>query len=352
MMVYIWSGESVAALIMAIVTLFAVVAIIEWKPWAVGDEDDTVGDGDGDHTVAERSSGRGRAPGAGTGASSPADHARREGDADAEPVWRGVVDIASDHRGITGVALGLRESQRWSWSQIVDIHQAWFPPSDHRLHDPTDDRSDADGVEASEDRIGLCLSLPRSRNPEQPAEVGVTFGPHQDPGTVVHELRSAWRRSKVARSRFHDLTLEERTRQMAQHFGADVIDLRAPASSAELLYQEVRRSLLSGGRLCRLTPDATLDDVLDRFDALLEANAAEPLTRAEAEALTAADGPDRLACLHWTLDSLAEQRGFRLAYLDQGGDDHLLGLVPAHAADDWDGQTVGGSARVVLDLPR
>ncbi|MGB5759152.1 MAG: hypothetical protein WBM50_19730, partial [Acidimicrobiales bacterium] len=301
MMIYIWSGESVAALIMAIVTLFAVVAIIEWKPWAV--------DGD-DHQPpgwSKRSTGW---AGAGTGAASAPDHPRSEGDDSPDPVWRSEVDITCDDRGVSGVAIGERAPRLWSWLQIVDIQQVWYTWADgdpvgelrNRPEPEEGEAAEAAGADdvASGERIGLCLSFPMHRNPEKPAEAGIMFGPDQDPDTVVHDLRSAWRRSKVAKSRFYDLTLEERTREMAQHFGANVIDLRVPTRSPELLYQEVRRSLLAGGRLCRLAPDAPFDEVLDRFDGLLEANAADPLTRAEADALAAADGPDHLAGLHWT----------------------------------------------------
>lgn len=131
-----------------------------------------------------------------------------------------------------------------------------------------------------------------------------------------------------------------------------MIDPTGSGASPELLYQEIRRALLSSGELCRLAADATFDEVLDGFDGLLEANGTDPLSRSEADELAAADGPDRVASLHWTLDWVAEQRGYRVAFIDHGGDDYLLGLVPANSADDWDGQTVGsGSARIVLDLP-
>ncbi len=334
-MIYIWSGESIAALIMSIVTLFAVLAIVEWRPWAIDGEAEP---------LFNRAGRTGRVT---VGRSDrPAATERRS----ADPVWRSEFDITWDRRGVSGVAIGKRAPQLWSWSQIDDISQAWCQDSDPGPG--SSPGADVDRRDVAEERIGLCLDFPSLRNPEEPTTAQVMFGPDQHPDEIVPRLRAAWRDSKVTQSRFYDLSSEERTRRMADDFGAGVIDLTDSPRSPELLYQEVRRALLSSGELCRLAPDATFDDVLDGFDRLLEANDVELLTRSEADELAAADGADRVASLHWTLDWVAEQRGFRLAFIDQGGEDYLLGLVPAHSADDWDGQTIGsGKARVVLDLP-
>lgn len=332
-MIYIWSGESIAALILSIMTLFAALAIYEWKPWAV--------DGGVDRLASrgERATVRSR-----VGANrSPRTEAAHRGP---NPVWRSRFDITWDQRGVSGVSLGGRAPQLWSWSQVDDISQAWCTAIDEQ------DKEEKEVDDGIDERIGLCLDFPSLRNPEEPVQAQVMFGPSQDPDTVLTGLRAAWRDSKVTRSRLYDLSPEQRTRRMADDFAGQTIDLTDAGQSPELLYQEIRRALLSGGELCRLLPDTEFDEVLDCFDRLLEANGVEALSQAEAEELSAADGPDRVASLHWTLDWVAEQRGFRMAFIDHGGEDYLIGLVAAQSADDWDGQTIGsGKARVVLDLP-
>lgn len=319
-LVYLWSGESVTALVLSIVTLFAVLAIIQWKPWEAG--------------LGEPGDGSARAV---TGRTSLIE--RNDGD-----VWRSTFDITWDLRGVSGVALGARAPQMWAWSRIDDISHDWCPPIDGG-------GADDDEAEPME-RVGLRLDFPDLRNPEEPAHAWVMFGPDQAPDEVVTGARIAWRESKITQSRFHDLSSQERTLRLADHFARSPIDLTGAAHSPELLYQEIRRALLASGELVRLAPDTNFDDALDAFDLLLEANGADLLSQSEADELAAADGPNRVASLHWTLDWAAEQRGFRVAFIDQGGEDYLLGLVPAGSADDWDGQTVGsGSTRVVLDLP-
>ncbi len=327
--VYIRSGESLAVLILSIVSLFAVVAIVQWRPWDL-DAIRHAAAGPGRSVTTGRRRGRQGAAGAGHGSARA-------------PVWRSGFDVTWDARGISGVAVGAKAPRLWSWSQIDDISHGW-----HR---------NAVAGRAAEERVALRLDFPSLRNPEEPAEAWVTLGPGQDPADVVPLARAAWRETKVTQSRFYDLSPEERTWQLADQLGRHTIDLRPVDSSPESLYREIRSELLSAGELCQLRPDASLAEVLDGFDGLLEVNGAEPISRSEADELEEAGGDpaagdDLVAWLHGTLDGIAEQRGYRVAFIDQGGDDYLVGLVPADWADDWDGQWVGsGNARIVLDVP-
>jgi hypothetical protein len=349
-LIYIWSGESLVALALSIITLLAVAVIIEWRPWAVAP---------GSEVLAAERGARSNDQAGGPGRTTKP-HGRPVHDA--LPVWRGRFDITWDGRGVSGVVVGTEAPQLWSWTQIDDISQAWY----------------------EDDRIALCLDFPSLRNPEEPAQAPVMFGPDQQPDEVVRQLREAWRESKVPRSRFHDLPRAERTRLLAEHLGhPGGSEAEFTMSSPALLYQEVRRALLAAGHLCRITPDLGIDDIADRFDRLLEANGVEPLSRSEAEELDATDrhGPDPMGALHWTLDWVAEQRGLRLAFIDQTGagapggraaarsgsgptpgprsagadherPDYLIGLISADSADDWDGQPIGsGSTRIMLDPP-
>lgn len=329
-LIYVWSGESLVALILSIITLFAVLALAQAKPWSAAGGLAMAG------PAGRRAELLGGAPGSDD----------EEPIADL-PVWRGRFDVTYDERGVSGVAVGDSAPRLYSWSQIDDISQAWVTASTGEQLE-----NDLVLIGETEERVGLRLDFPSLRNPEEPENASLMFGPKQHPDIVMQRVRQAWRDSKRMQSRLYDLTLEERTSRLVDHFGHGTIDLRGPTGSAELLYQEIRRALLASGELCRLDPDSSFDEVLDSFDGLLEANDVDVLSQDEADELAAADGPDRLASLHWTLDWIAEQRGYRLAFIDQGGEDYLLGLVPAGSADDWDGQTIGsGSARVVLDLP-
>lgn len=365
-LIYIWSGESLVALVFSVITLFAVAAIVEWKPWAVDPGTELFGalrQPPGKATHASSRNGAAKGPGSGA--------------AESRPVWRSRFDITWDTRGVSGVAVGKVAPQLWSWSQIDDISQAWVEDESPVSHGDSADTDTGNGTGTNTDsqqqpkeRVALCLDFPSLRNPEEPEQAPVMFGPSQDPEQVVVGLRSAWRESKITQSRFHDLSPAERTQIFAEHLGYPAEAMRTLNSqSPTLLYQGLRKALLAGGELCRISSDADLDEVLDRFDGLLEANEVDPLSRSEAEELQAADQPggrDRMAALHWTLDWVAEQRGLRLAFIDQLGPgspevqssaddqqrDYLVGLIPAQSADDWDGQTIGsGSTRVLLDPP-
>lgn len=330
-LIYIRSGESLVALALSLITLFVVLGLWQWRPWAL-DGSTRRGAGAG-ATLLDRSEPIASAP------------------VDGPPCWRCPMDITWDDRGVSGVALGARAPQLWSWSQIDDIGEDWCTAD----HDPADPGGE---------RLAFRLDFPDLRNPEEPAQAWVRYGRNQDPEQVKVEARAAWRDSKMRRSRFFDLTAQERTLQLVEHLASEQLDVSDSPRSPEVLYQEVRRELLSGGELCRLSGDAPFDDVLDAFDGMLAANRVDGITQDEADELAACDGRDRIAALHWMLDSIVEERGLRVVFLDDGPPggrnrsrssgvmDYLLGLVPAAVADDWDGQMVGsGSARVVLDRP-
>ncbi len=341
-LVYIWSGESIIALAFSIVTLFAVLALLQWQPWVIDDDN-------GGGRAVDPPQVLGQKPSASRAASM------------ATPTWRCPFDITWDERGISGVAMGSRAPQMWSWSQIDDIGHDWYRSEVGA--GPATSPTDAGAGRSSqpEERVAFRLDFPDLRNPEEPAQAWVRFGPQQDPEDVERLAKAEWRGSKVKRSRFFELTPKERTMKLADHLapqnlGPDRLDLTDWPRSPELLYQEVRRELLAGGELCRLAPDSTFEEVLDSFDVMFEANGVGLITTSEADELLRFDGPSRVASLHRTLDWVAEQRGLRVAFIDQsttrGGDDYLIGLIPAASADDWDGQTVGsGTTRIMLDRP-
>ncbi len=328
-LIYVWSGESIIALVLSILTLFAALAVWQWQPWAV---DSAGADGTGGAGPSVRPERTELLPSRG---SEPRPR-------DKTSAWRSSFDITYDDRGVSGVAVGSQAPQMWSWSQIDDIDHHWCP---------------LDQVsQQAEERLALRLFFPDLRNPEEPAQAWVMFGPDQQPEVVEREARSAWRDSKIKRSRLFEMTPQERTMKLADQLAPDRLQLTDWPRSPELLYQEVRRELLAGGEFCRLAQDDSFDDVLDAFDEMLRANQLPLITEAEADELVRADRPRRVAALYRTLDWVAEQRGFRMMFIEQRGgrssDEFLIGLIPASSADDWDGQTVGsGSARVLRDQP-
>lgn len=338
-MIYIWSGESIVALLLSIITLFAILGIWQWQPWAIDDSDVT----DSRRSGGDRLSRGGRSL-INLAEDEDGDEPKRSGSAaDAEgPCWRGTFDITWDERGLSGVPIDSQAPQMWAWTQIDDIAYDWTV---------ADQQS-----RSLEERLAFRLDFPDMRNPEEPVQAWVMFGPDQEPAEVQRAARDAWRESKVKRSRFHDLSPQERTTLFADHLAPEALDLTGSPNSPELLYQEIRRALLDGGELCRLGTDAHFDEILDSFDRMLAANDADPITEAEADELAASSGKDRVASMHRTLDWVVEQRGYRMVFVEQvdgsRGDDYLIGLIPAVSADDWDGQTVGsGAARVTLDRP-
>ena len=321
-LIYVWSGESIIALILSIMTLFAALAVWQWQPWVVS------GDADGPSVRPVQTELLPTRPSTDRQTT--------------ESVWRSSFDITYDERGVSGVAVGSQAPQMWSWSQIDDIDHHWCA-LEH-------------GDDQLEERLALRLFFPDLRNPEEPVQAWVMFGPTQEPEEVEREARATWRDSKVKKSRLFELTPHERTLKLAEQAAPGRLNLTDWPRSPELLYQEWRRELLSGGELCRLPQDAGFDDVLDAFDVMLETKNVPLITEAEAGELARDGGGHRIASLHRPLDWIAEQRGFRVMFIDhrnsRAGDDYLIGLIPAGSADDWDGQTVGsGSARIMLDRP-
>jgi len=292
-LIYVWSGESIIALILSIMTLFAALAVWQWQPWVVS------GDADGPSVRPAQTELLPTRPSTDRQTT--------------ESVWRSSFDITYDERGVSGVAVGSQAPQMWSWSQIDDIDHHWCA-LEH-------------GDDQLEERLALRLFFPDLRNPEEPVQAWVMFGPTQEPEEVEREARATWRDSKVKKSRLFELTPHERTLKLAEQAAPGRLNLTDWPRSPELLYQELRRELLSGGELCRLPHELARDG-----------------------------GGHRIASLHRPLDWIAEQRGFRVMFIDhrnsRAGDDYLIGLIPAGSADDWDGQTVGsGSARIMLDRP-
>ena len=320
-MIFIWSGESLIVLALTIITLFAVLGIWLWRPWEAA----------------------GSGIGLESGGNEALDVVGGSDTGEVGPCWRNPFDITWDDRGLSGVLLGAQAPQMWTWSQIDDIGYDWF----------------TDGLE---ERLAFRVSIPDVQNPAEPVEVWVMFGPEQEPMEVWRQAKATMGQAKVKRSSFHALEPLERTALLAEHLAPQTLDLTDGPQSPELFYQEVRRALLDGGELCRLTSAASSEEVLDAFDRLLGAHNLDPVTESEADELASAGGQlasagiDCVASMHRTLDWVAEQRGLRLVFIDQVSGapsaDYLMGLIPASAADDWDGQTVGsGSAQVTLDCP-
>lgn len=368
-LVYLWSGESTPVLVLSIVTLFAVLALIEWRPWKVSLKPGVArpparsrraerrraaaaeAEADADVEVAPRGepmrtvSGRSdRAAGRqGRGGFGSRDRGRGEPEPVRTPVWRAKFDITTDERGVSGVPVGERTPQLWAWSQIDDIGA---------------DRCEEVAGTKPVSKLGLRLDFPNLRNPEEPAVAMVAFGPHQTPDEVVVDVRRAWRESKIPRSRLHDMSSEERTRLMADHFGADDLSSEVGLVSDDVgvMYDTVRAILLASDALRRIDAQLSPDELLDAYDRLLRANRVEGLTEEEADELlvdvTTQSGFELVEATHRSFDWLAEERGRRVAFVDDGGEDYLMGLVPAESADDWDGQTVGdGAGRITLDPP-
>lgn len=314
-LIYLWSGESIVVLFLTITSLFAGLALWDRKPWAEPEPD---------------------AP--------PPKAPRRP-----PPVWRCDHDIAWDARGLSGVPVGEQAAQLWPWSQIDDVSRDWCS-----ISLPTDDLAKAD------ERVALRLDFPNPQDAEEPATAFAALGPRQDPELVVRRVREAWRDYKVTKSRLYHLSPGDRTVRLAAELGAGEIDLREPVDAPDELLDELRRQLLDRGELCRVDLVGDVEDILDEVDQLLTVKGVEPLTDDEADELLAMRGDNRIEAIVWSLDWAAEQRGYRLAFLDQlrpqaeqATGVHLVGLLPAEAAEDWDGQTVGGgTTRITLDLPQ
>lgn len=363
-LIYVWSGESLVALLASLAALMAGALLIDrLREPTEGSE---VGSGGGlaamwgtarqrlapmlgdDHEAAA-------VGGQGAGGDGSAGHKRgaADGGRPAPPppltrsergqAWRSQFDVTFDAQGLSGVTVGSEAPQTWRWEQIDDVG--------HDLYRAVDSDGSAD------ERVALRLDIPDQDDPTEPASVMVTLGPQQQLAEVVARLRAAWQADKRASSRLENLPPLQRTRLLAEHLGGTDILATMPTTtgqSADAFHQQVRRELLAEGWLYRLNATRSFDDLLDAYEGLLEASGLEPIDQSEFDRFTAAeaDGVDGSA-LHRALDSTAEKRGFRIVYLDDGSGDLMMGLIPDETVDDWDGQTVGaGNVKVVTEPPR
>lgn len=365
-LVYIWSGESIPVLVLSIVTLFAVLFLMEWRPWDPENASGPFASREGSEKPSRsRNTGRDRNEPADrtargrNGAEGPDDATQRTRSKAGAPgenragrkqlpappparsrkrptVARADLDVTWDDRGVSGVPVGQRAPRMWSWASIDEVGAEVLPDRNHGR--PT--------------RTALRIDLPDAKDPMEPVVAWLSFGPEQVPDEAVESIKLAWRSSKRQRSELSTLSAEDRTRRLADDLSVEKIRVPSVAGSPDLLYQELRSTLLATRSLRPVAADAELDLLLDAFDELLAANDMHGLTRHEVRDLEA-DRKAPLDAVHQALDAIAEQRGSRLIVIDNGGAEFLFGLVPADRADDWDGQEIGdGSQRVLLDLPR
>jgi len=354
-LLYIWTGESVIVLLLAFFTIGAGLFLADWRPWDVAENDkakyrprltgqkmnDWSAHSDHDDedygslansrypSSTNRDS---RYPNSQDPGSQPPEHDDWAGSDDRFTAY----DITYDQRGLSGVPEGEQGPQLWAWSQIDDIL--------------IDDRYDGQ-------LPSLRLSFPNLRDPSEPAHAWVQFGPDQDPDSVLHEARTAFRDSKIPKSSLYALPSAERTWHLAEAMSPIQIDLSDRADSASYLYREIRNGLEATGSLVAVRDDSPFGEIIETFDGLLIANGLSPMADKEHAELVEIGSEASFAELHWTLDWFAEQRGARIAFLDESYEgqhrtEYLLGLIPAQLADEWDGQTVGArAAQVVLDIP-
>lgn len=240
-------------------------------------------------------------------------------------------DITCDKKGLSGVPEKQKAPQLWAWQQIDDMGLDVHP---------------------STGLMTLRLGFPNLRNPSEPAYAWIEFGPDQDPDEVMDQARAGWRASKIPRSQFYRLSPEERTRQLSTFLTAKAIDTAKPSGDPQITFYEIREELIREGGLTQLSQTAQLADVLHQFGRLMEDNKIEPLSAHEVAELESLGLGSTLPELYWSLDWFMEQRGKRIAFVDQHRKEYLFGLLPAHLADHWDGQTVGGgTATIILDIP-
>ncbi len=244
---------------------------------------------------------------------------------------RASYDITCNQKGLSGVPENQQAPQLWAWQQIDDM---------------------ALDVHPSTGLMTLRLSFPNLRDPKEPSYAWVEFGLEQDPDLVMDEARAGWRVSKIPRSQFYRLSLSERARQLSTFLTATEVPVPTESNDPNEIFDQIRTALLELGGLTRLAANAGLVDVMNQFDRLIIDNKVEPLTSEERAELESLGHASTLPELYWSLDWFMEQRGKRIAFIDEHHRDYLFGLIPAHLADHWDGQTVGdGSATVILDIP-
>lgn len=377
-LIYQWSGDSIIVLIMSLLSLFALLALWDRKPWQVAPEDGEWADTDrsGNGGAADRGWANRDAVAGGTdhhGAAAldneeervdePGEHAGPPEEeppvvrpvTEDSPVWRSRFDIGLDQSGVTGLALGQREPQLWPWDAVASAGIGWSAAI-------------AEG-DAVEERVGLHLGLTAgpatgvagptglpgtAAGPNNGTGVEVAqlmFGAEQRPGAVLSAVRRGMEAARIQRSRFHRLSPAERTRQLANALSPDPISLTKHIRSPELLYQDARRALLTNRTLRRISRDADADQILNAFEQLLTAHGAMDLDEAELGPLGAAADRGDSETVYLGADRAAETRGYRLAFVQHGGDDHLLGLLAIDDANDWDGQSVGSGLTTVTLTP-
>lgn len=350
-LIYQWSGDSIIVLIMCLVTLFALLALWDRKPWAVDQNADEWPDSgrqkaDSGHPDVDRYD---------DAEQNRQEAAVEEGDqdqhpetvhspepepiSDDSPLWRCRFDVRLNEEGVTGLALGQSEPQLWPWEAITSAKAGWS-------------KAIADG-ENIEERVGLhLLYVTPEQDGVEPSELAqLMFGAEQRPDVVVYAIEQGITTARIRRSRFHDLSPAERTRQLAKALSPNQINLTKNVRSPELLYQEARRALLANRTLRRISRDANAEQVLVAFEQLLAAHQADELTETELGPLGAAADNGDIASVYKIGGRIAQDRGYRLAFVHHGGEDHLLGLLVMDDAPDWDGQTIGSGLNTVSLAP-
>ena len=359
-LIYQWSGDSIIVLIMSLLTLFALLALWDRKPWqVVPDDEDWSGNrgrrdpnanfdnrvSDDTHDSNEIHDGNASHDSSDTGTErQPHEEADRVDQVPAHdapparpltedsPLWRCRFDIGVDQDGVSGLALGEREPRHWPWDLVTSAGVGWSAAI-----------AEGDRVE---ERVGLHLGLTGE------PQAQLMFGAGQHPGAVLGAVRRGIQAARIERSRFHSLSPAERTRQLANALSPDPINLTKDILSPELLYQDARRTLLTNRTLRRVSRDASAEQILVAFEQLLAAHETVALDDQELGPMGAAADRGDSETVYLGADRAAETRGYRLAFIQHGGDDHLLGLLAIDDASDWDGQTVGsGLTTVSLDPP-
>lgn len=149
MVAYVRSGESVAVLVLSLITFLAVLAVVARQPWA----------------ATRRTDGSPEQPW--------------------DDAWRCGHDLVWDRQGVQAVAVGDRLPQRVVWSRIDGVDS-----DRHRA--AIDDR-------AADWRRAVHLDLYRPDGHPGPDELWLCVGPDQDPDVVATELERAWRRVAARR---------------------------------------------------------------------------------------------------------------------------------------------------------
>ena len=259
-----------------------------------------------------------------------------------DSAWRHQVDIRWDDNGIAGMPLGQERPAAWSWESVAGLALEW--------------RQNGHDTDQAEERLGLVIKLEQTVDGLASVAAPVlTFGPTQMPNVVLAATQAIHRERRSAAARLARLTPAERTRELAGALSPTTVSLTSQVRSPELLYQELRRALLTGRAMRRVPADADLDQITDAINVLFDAHRVPALNGQELgaidTALAASDAPWPTA-LYLAVNAQAVQRGLRLAFLDNGTEDHLIALMTTEDAEGWDGQHVAdGTTTVILGPP-